>query len=318
MMKPYEQRFPWNLDWNLLRTFMVVVEQKSITKAADFLGLKQPTVSAALKRLEEATGHKLIIRKPNQFRVTQAGQILYNECSAIFGSVSQLPSLLESGEEELRGHITIVVASHVVCPQFDALLAAFTKRHPKVTFAFTVSDSQEIVSRVAQNRVGFGVCLVNKLSLPLDSQIIYREYFGLYCGPHHRLFNMPDITIEELEGERSVSFQTEVEGGPLEVVAHLRTRVQADTQWQGVSSNLVEVRRMIVANIGIGALPVHVAQRDVERGLLYQLPPYDNLPSVDVHLVTNPKRRMSKAEAEFMRMCQTYIFDQPLEARTFW
>ena len=39
MLKPYEHRFPWNLDWNLLRTFMVVVEQAGITLAADFLGL---------------------------------------------------------------------------------------------------------------------------------------------------------------------------------------------------------------------------------------------------------------------------------------
>ena len=51
MVKPYEQRFPWHLDWNLLRTFMVVVEQRGISRAAYLLGLKQPTISAALKRL---------------------------------------------------------------------------------------------------------------------------------------------------------------------------------------------------------------------------------------------------------------------------
>ena len=56
MLRPYEQRFPWNLDWNLLRTFMVVVEQQGVSRAADFLGLKQPTISSALKRLEQTTG----------------------------------------------------------------------------------------------------------------------------------------------------------------------------------------------------------------------------------------------------------------------
>jgi DNA-binding MarR family transcriptional regulator len=44
---------------------MVVVEQRGVSKAADFLGLKQPTISAALKRLEDTTGHTLIERKPN-------------------------------------------------------------------------------------------------------------------------------------------------------------------------------------------------------------------------------------------------------------
>ncbi|WP_319530489.1 LysR family transcriptional regulator [uncultured Cohaesibacter sp.] len=316
-MRPYEQRFSWNLDWNLLRTFMVVVEQKSITKTADFLGLKQPTVSAALKRLEETTGHKLIVRKPNEFKVTEAGEILYNECSSIFGSVSQLPSLLDRGEEELRGHIAIVVASHVVCPQFDDVLAEFTARHRRVTFSIAVADSEEIVSRVLQNRVSFGICLINSETHSLNSRTLYREFFGLYCGPRHRLFRRSDIKLSDLAGERSVSFQTEAEGGPLEPVIKLRSHVQAETLWQGVSANLVEIRRMIVANVGIGALPVHVAERDVERGLLHQLPPYTDLPAVDVNLVTNPKRRASEAETEFLRLCEENIFSLPLEERTF-
>jgi len=40
MVKPYEHRFPWTLDWNLLRTFMVIVQQGGVTKAATVLGLK--------------------------------------------------------------------------------------------------------------------------------------------------------------------------------------------------------------------------------------------------------------------------------------
>ncbi|WP_280955320.1 MULTISPECIES: LysR family transcriptional regulator [Cohaesibacter] len=316
-MRPYEQRFPWNLDWNLLRTFMVLVEQKSITKAADFLGLKQPTVSAALKRLEDVTGHRLIVRKPNHFKVTSAGEILYKECSSIFGSVSQLPSLIDRSEDELRGHITIVTASHVVCPQLDEALAEFARLHRNVTFAISVSDSREIVNQVSQNRVSFGICLMNKPLSNLNVQVMYREFFGLYCGPHHRLFGRNDIEISELEGEQGVSFQTEVEGGPLEPVSDLRRRVQAETQWQGVSSNLVEIRRMIVANVGIGALPVHVAQNDVKKGLLHQLPPYEDLPVVDVYLASNPKRRFSDAEREFSRLCKTHIFDKPMAERTF-
>ena len=93
MSLPQHQRFPWNLDWNLLRTFMVVVEQRGISKAADFLGLKQPTVSAALKRLEQTTGKQLIIRKPNEFTITRPGQALYTECCA---GICRLPSPVRS------------------------------------------------------------------------------------------------------------------------------------------------------------------------------------------------------------------------------
>ncbi|MCJ9712719.1 LysR family transcriptional regulator, partial [Bordetella hinzii] len=45
-----------SLDWNLLRTFLVIAEAQGISAAADILGRTQPAVSAALKRLEETMG----------------------------------------------------------------------------------------------------------------------------------------------------------------------------------------------------------------------------------------------------------------------
>jgi DNA-binding MarR family transcriptional regulator len=61
------------LDWNLLRTFVVLVEAQGITRAAERLGLQQPTVSNALRRLEETLGRRLIDRSPGTFELTEAG-----------------------------------------------------------------------------------------------------------------------------------------------------------------------------------------------------------------------------------------------------
>ncbi|KFE34520.1 LysR family transcriptional regulator [Thioclava atlantica] len=317
MVKPYEQRFPWHLDWNLLRTFMVVVEQRGISRAAYSLGLKQPTISAALKRLEETTGHELIIRKPNEFSVTRAGNLLYQECSQIFGSVSQLPSLLDSGAEELRGHISIATTSHVISDHYDAILHDFATSHPKVTFSITVVESEEVVSRVQQNRASFGICLLHKIPANMKASVLYREYFGLFCGPRHRLFARDEIALSEIEGETSVSFQTETEEGPLYPVALLRARAKLAPGWRGVSSNLHELRRMIVAGVGIGALPLHVAKRDVDSGRLRQLPPYDDLPMVNIYLLTNPLRKQSDAEAAFLDACHEAMRQTDLETRTY-
>ena len=90
------RRFAWNLDWNLLRTFMVIAEKQGITAAANVLGLKQPTVSAALQRLEASLGAKLVARGPRQFELTTAGRQLYEEAAEIFGAVAQLPSTVPS------------------------------------------------------------------------------------------------------------------------------------------------------------------------------------------------------------------------------
>ena len=86
---------------------------------------------------------------------------------------------------------------------------------------------------------------------------------------------------------------------------------------KGLSSNLPEVRRMIVANIGIGALPVHVARRDVNAGLLWQLPPYKSLPAVDIHLLTNARRSKNRAEKALLDMLNAELDTVPLSDRTY-
>lgn len=317
MLRPYEQRFPWTLDWNLLRTFMVVVEQGGVTRAATFLGLKQPTISSALKRLEESIGQRLVERKPNQFRVTRAGRVLYSECSTIFGSVSQIPALLQAGGEELTGHISMVTASHVVSPHVDGVLEAFARENPKVTFSVVVAESTEVVARIEQNRASLGICLLGAAPKSLDARVLYREYFALYCGPRHRLFAKPEIAMADLRDEASVSFQTELDGGPLDAVTRLRERARLAPGLRGVSANLPEIRRMIIANIGIGALPVHVAARDVKLGLLRQLPPANRLPAIDIFLLSNPRRKLAAAEAALLDRFHALVAQHPLAERTY-
>ena len=50
-MSHSRRRFVWEIDWNLLRTFTVIVQEKGLTAAGDRLLLKQPTISNALRRL---------------------------------------------------------------------------------------------------------------------------------------------------------------------------------------------------------------------------------------------------------------------------
>ncbi len=313
----HRNRFPWNLDWNLLRTFMVVVEQRGISKAATFLGLKQPTISSALKRLEQATGKTLIIRKPNEFTVTRAGQVLYTECATIFGSVSQLPTILDENKAELRGHLSVAITSSVVSEHFDDFLNRFSTTHPGVTYSFSVHESDEVERMITLNRSSFGICLLSRVPKSLKTTVLYNEYFGLYCGARHRLFDAEHITEEDLEGEPFVAFQTEAAGGPLETISILRSRLNLSRNWRGVSSSLNEIRRLIMANVGIGALPLHVAEQDVAAGRIRQLPPYEDLPQVSIYLISNPARRYSEAEASFLAMIEAEMASIGISERTY-
>ncbi|MDG4649725.1 LysR family transcriptional regulator [Roseibacterium sp. SDUM158017] len=305
------------LDWNLLHTFVVLAQSRSVTDAARRLRLQQPSVSSALKRLEDRVGRKLIDRAPGRFRLTAAGELLYAEALEIQGAVLRLTTVLRQTTDEVSGHVRIAVASHVVCPLFDEALAEFHAEHPAATFQIDVMTSNAAIAAVEARSASFAICLVRDRNPRLEYSRLYREFFGLFCGPPHTLFGRRDLTRADLKGRASVSFQTDRLEDVLKPVALMRAASDLGAHVVGTSSNLEEVRRMIIAGLGIGPLPLHVAARDVAEGELWQVPPYDNLPAIDVHLLWNPRSKLSRAEKIMLEVLKRKIEATPIERRTY-
>lgn len=316
-MTPRPERLVWELDWNLLRTFVVIAEVKSITRAAEQLNLKQPTVSNALRRLEARVGRRLVERDATRFELTEVGRLLYEQSVEVFGTISQLPLLVRGVSDDVTGHVTIAVASHVVSPIFDRALADFHRAYPRASITISVAPSVEVAKQVRERRASFGLCLVSQRDPALDYTVVYREFFGFFCGPGHRLYGRENLALADLEGEASVSFQTDHISDALRPVALLRSEAKLDASVVGVSSSLEEVRRMIVAGLGIGPLPLHVARRDVADGLLWRLPPYEASPAIDVFLLVNPEKAMNRAEKALLSGLQALIAETPFEDRTY-
>lgn len=309
--------FARQLDWNLLRTFIAIVQEGGITAAADRLLLKQPSVSNALKRLEDRIGKRLIDRSPVHFRVTDAGKALFQEALEIQGSIARLTVAVRDIQDEIRGHVRIRMASHVTFPVLDDVLRDFCAENRHATLDIGVHTSKEVVRAVLEKKASLGICLVHKQDPNLTYDHMYREYFGFFCGPHHRLFGKSGLELGDLEGETAVSFATDQLADALRPVAILRTLVNLDADIRATSSHLEEVRRLIISGVGIGPLPIHVVSRDVRDGLLWQLPPYDAPPAIEIYLVTNPRSRLNRAEERFIGMLKSRTASLPLAERTY-
>ncbi|MBK5928113.1 LysR family transcriptional regulator [Rhodobaculum claviforme] len=311
------ERLTRELDWNLLRSFVVLAQSRSITDAAERLRLTQPSVSTALKRLEERVGKKLVDRAPGRFALTPAGEVLYREAVEIHGAIYRLSTLMRDMTDEVTGHVRLALASHVVCPLFDRVLAEFHADHPRATLSISVQRSVAALASVAARSASMAVCLVHRRDPKLEYLRLYREHFGLFCGPPHPLFGHEGLTQADLAGHAAVSFETDRLHDALRPVTMLRAQSELNEHFAGTSSHLEEVRRMVVAGMGIGPLPLHVVARDVAEGLLWRLPPHDAPPAIDVHLVWNPKAALNRAEQSFLDRLRARIAATPIEARTY-
>jgi len=305
------------LDWNLLKTFLVIAKSRSITDAANTLRLRQPSVSASLKRLEERLDKKLIDRSPGTFRLTKAGEMLEREIIEIHGTILRFDTLLRNTEDEIRGHVSIAMASHVESPLFDKALSVFHQNHPNATLSIEISASRQAIENLMSRKASVGVCLVKDRSPKLNYKRLFREHFGLFCGPEHPLFGKEGLTPADLSGHSSVSFVTDQMGDALRQVALMRAQANLDDRIVGTSANLEEVRRMIIASLGIGPLPIHVAKTDVENGILWRLPPYEAPPAIDVYVVENPKAQLNRAETAFCKTLHQIIDETPIEERIY-
>ncbi|WP_305984340.1 LysR family transcriptional regulator [Roseibium sp. MMSF_3544] len=310
-------RITRELDWNLLRTFMIVVQEGGVTKGAARLGLRQPSVSQALKRLEDRVEIRLIDRSPSTFRVTPAGQHLYQECVDIYGTISRAVGVGQTVEDELTGNVTIAAFSTIQSAFFNDVLHTFHKRHPKVCFQIDVMASGEAHQSVLEKRAGLGICQIYEKDPRLNYELFYRHYFGFFCGSTHPLFGKSNLSLKDLRGHSSVTFKTDQLWDALRPVALMRAHHKLDESVTGYTSHLDEALRMILAGLGFGPLPVHFARRYEEKGILWRLPPYEDTLEIDVQFVTNPKARLKRAEQSFIDFVNQKLVEVPQSERTY-
>lgn len=303
------------LDWNLLRTFMVIVQEGSITAAAGRLLLTQPAVSLALKRLEESLGRRLIDRGPGRFVVTEAGEMIYREVVEIYGTISRFGVLVREIREEISGHVRILMTSRIQTVLLDRTLKEFHRRHPKVTFRIDVIPSTDVHIALQQKVGTLGICLMRESIPGLEDEVLIHQTYRLYCGREHRFYGVEDLDTSDLREEDFVSFTSDQIDGALSPLALFRAREGFAGRVVGASANLEEVRRMIVCGLGIGPLPEHIAARDVADGELWELPPYDGVAPVNIHLVWNPQTKFNRAEAAFLETLRKTVRDLPVEKR---
>ncbi|WP_299730467.1 LysR family transcriptional regulator [uncultured Tateyamaria sp.] len=292
------------LDWNLLRTFMVIVQERSITRASQRLNVTQPSVSAALRRLEERLEVQLIERGSGRaFVITSSGEKVYREALEIYGGVVRLNELGNQNEQALSGNIVIYRSSHLDLSFLSAEIDRFRSEHPAVTFSIITSQCADVVRSVRQRVASIGFCTRPDMAPQVRRHQLASQEFGYFCGPLHPLFQQEAYDPSILAASDVVSFEGEALAGPLSQIARHRARHDIGDATTASTSSIVDLINLIRSSKSIGCMTTaHAGQFAPD---LWQIPMDCDPPLVDIFGLLDIERPFTPAERSFVNTLAT-------------
>lgn len=287
------------LDWNLIRTYMIVAQELNLSRAADRLFITQSAVSQAIKRLQTQLGYPLIKRSGPRIWLTAAGEEVHRIASEVFADVSSLEMPAHGVTEQIVGRVKVLSVSRVHSARYNRFLIDFHSRHPHVVLEVEVMRGHDLLLALRQKLGSFGIGLCRVKTHMVERRLIIPQRYALFCGESHRLYAQQHVEIDTLLHEDLVTFAGDHLGETLSPLTLLRENHGFQGRVAASSSNLEEVCRLIMSGYGIGFLPEKAFHSEVSNGTLRKLPPKEGLADVDIYLLWNSARPMRPAEAAF-------------------
>lgn len=128
------------LDWNLLKSFNAVVENGSVSRAAQALGVSQPTVSRQIAELEQAVGAALFERVARGVMPTSAGTALREPVQRML-EAAQAAAVVAAGQgTEAAGTVRITASEMMAAFVLPPMLARLRLQYPKIQIELIASN----------------------------------------------------------------------------------------------------------------------------------------------------------------------------------
>lgn len=279
----------YGLNWNLLRSFVAVAEQGSLSAAGRTLDLSQPTVGRHIQELEGQLELALFERHPRGLTLTARGTALYEVAIGVRRGVDKLKRQAAGMNEEITGTVRVAaseVVAHFVLP---SAVAEIRDRHPRIHLEIVADDG---VANLLRRHADIAV----RTSKPEQADLIAHKLadaeLGLYASQEYleRYGEPKDLvppTDHTFIGFDRDPFQ-------LRVLKELGLTLQRETFALRSDTESLHVHA-VVAGAGIGSLQAAVARL---FPTLVRVMPDLSLPSVPVWLVAHTDfQKISRSRA---------------------
>jgi DNA-binding transcriptional LysR family regulator len=173
-------RYSLTMELRDLRYFLACVDEGNVTRAARRVHAAQPTLSHAIRRLEQETATRLLERRPrHRVRPTPAGELLAARARRSLDVIRGFSDDLAALEGLLTGALRVAAMQSLAVTLLPSTLTLFARKYPGVHIEAHVAPANEIVNEVRDGRADVGLIAGPIPPLPrvVSARSLYREPF---------------------------------------------------------------------------------------------------------------------------------------------
>lgn len=188
------------MDIRVLRYFVTVAREGSMTGAARFLHVTQPTLSKQIRDLEEELGRKLFIRSNYSVKLTEEGMLLRKRAEDILAMVDKTKNEFMNMDDITGGDVYVGSAETDAFRYFAQAAMALRKRHPHMCYHLFSGNLYGVTERLDRGLDDFGI-VVDPVDLSKYNYVTlpYKDRWGVIMRKESPLAQKHAIRAEDLE-----------------------------------------------------------------------------------------------------------------------
>lgn len=189
-----------------LQHFQAVCRFQSVTKAAEYLHISQPSVSASIRDLEAEFGINLFRHEKRRLVLTAEGSVFLSHTNHLLEECEQFSlKMLDLGNQKNSVRLAIPPMSGTV--YFPKLYKAFKEEHPDIHLAITECGSIQALHLLENGKIDIAMaCLTAPPAQQFKCHKLAHSRLALCVSTSHRLAAQNAVTLEQLEGEPLILF----------------------------------------------------------------------------------------------------------------
>lgn len=257
-----------------MRYISALDKTRHFGKAADYCHVSQPTLSVAIKKVEQQIGAPLFERGASEIRTTPLGELIVAQIKRVLDETLRLEEIATQSRDPLKGPLRVGVIYTIAPYLLPSLIPVLHRLAPDMPLFLREDFTGNLIPMLKDGELDVLV-----LALPVDmpgivTQKVYEEPFRVVVPSTHGWAARTQVNPEELDGEQLLllgsgnCFRDQV----LEACPRLQRAEGLSGSMEG--SSLETIRHMVASGAGIAVMPSAAADPLVGKEPMVKVLPF--------------------------------------------